>query len=254
MAGLRYVGRAPDNDSSIVHKKYVDDRYTVLKVDNAYINGEIATVGSTLTSTTYVDTADNGRAKKSAVDAADAGYLPVSQKGVANGVASIGSDGYIPSAQLPTLQTVRKPVFKNADTVFLSGTREVTTIALKEFRAATLTITDPGFPYQVLAFATVQGGAQNGTQPDDQHGTGNYGQINILREDDKCYGKLVTSGQKAYDYFTVHPYGAEDDTPTTYPALTGNTVLNLWIGLYGGTTYTFTSTNLVFYCLAYPVF
>ena len=48
--------------------------------------------------TNYDDTAISGRVK--ALE--DAGYIPSTEKGVNNGVATLGSDGKIPSAQLPS--------------------------------------------------------------------------------------------------------------------------------------------------------
>jgi len=250
--GLKYVGRAPDADASVVTKKYVDDRYTLIKVDNPFISGEVTAAGVALTTQSYVDTQDALVAHKAAVDILDANYVPITERAAADGVASIGLDGYIPAGQLPTLQTVRKPVVKNVDTIFISGQREVVTINAKAFRAATLTIADPGFPYQVLAFAIIRGGALNGTAASEWVGTGNYGQITIMRDNDTVFGKTITSGQKELDYFYVLPYGQLNTTPSTYPALTGSCVLDLWIGLYGGTTYHFTSTDLTFYAIAYP--
>lgn len=266
MSGLKYVGRTPavtGDDLSITPKAYVDSRYNLsLKVDSAAVTTATQAVTNGLTNQTYVDGGTNGsggdagRAHKAAVDAADATYIPVTAMGATNGVATIGSDGFIPSGQLPTLQLVRKPIFKNVDTIFLSGTEEVVATGAEVFRVATLTVLDPGFPYQLLPFAQIQGGSVNGIEPSIQQGTSNYAQINIVRSSDgKIYGKTITSGQKALDFFTVHPYANQNDSPTTtFPPLTGNTVLDLWIGLYGGTTYSFTSTNLVFYTMVYPVF
>lgn len=253
--GLKYVGRPPDSDASVTNKTWVDTRYGQVKVDNAYVNSEIAAVTTSLVTPAYTDAADAGLAKKAAADTADANYVPTSERGAANGVASVGSDGYIPSAQIPAgLQTIRKPVFKNVDTTFLSGSREVTAVAIKGFRAATLTVADPGYPYQILAFAMIAGGATNGTQASSSVGTGNYGQINVLRQsDDKVYGKTITTGQKVFDHYYVLPYGAVGQTPTTnYPVMTGANSFDLWIGLYGGTTFHFNSTNMVFYVIVYP--
>jgi hypothetical protein len=266
MAGLDYVGRTPaigTDNISVASKKFVDDTYAAIAVNSTYVASAIPAVTNALTNQTYVDGGntgtggDAGRAHKTDVDAADATYIPVTSLGATNGVASIGTDGYIPSAQLPTLNTVRKPIFKNVDTVFLTTSQTVTATAIngKGFRAGALAVADPGFPYQLLAFAVIQGGSVSGTQPNPQTGTSNYGLVSILRDaDDMCFGKTVTAGQQALDFFTVHPYGGQNDTPTTYPALTGVTSLSLWIALYGGTTYTFTPTGLVFYTIIYPVF
>jgi len=249
---LRYVGRSPDADGSVVNKGYVDSRYDLIKVDADYIEDEVATYGLQLTTKSYVDAQDALRAKKSIVDAADAAYIPVTQRGVANGVASIGSDGYIPSGQLPTLQTSRQPIFKNADTVFISGQINLTTVDVKGYRAATLTVADPGYPYHLLSFASVMGGSVNGTSPRPDKGTGNYGQLTVLRQDDVVYGKAITNGNKVVEMTHVLPYGTASTNPSNYPPRTGATVLDLYLGLYGGTTYSFFPTAFQFFCLVYP--
>jgi len=255
---LKYVGRVSvdTTEPALTPKKYVDDRYTLsLKVDASYVNGQVAIAAANLTSQAYVDNQDNQRAHKTAVDAADANYLATTLLGQPNGVATLDGSGFIPSAQLPAVQTVRKPTFVNVTTTFLPAVRECLAINQQEFRAATLTVPDPGYPYQVLTFANLQGGAVNGTAPlNDQTGTSNYGQISILREDGKQYGRTITAGQREFDFWPVLPGVNEDDTPITYPLLTGTTVFNLYIGLYGGTTYTFTNTAFAFYALVYPAF
>lgn len=252
--GLRYVGRAPDSDASVTTKSYVDGRYATVRVDTAYINSRVATVTAAFSTQSYVDAQDALLAHKASVDTADANYVALTQKGAVNGVASLDSVSFVPAGQLPTLQSVRKVIVKNVDTTFLTSAQTFTAVAVKGFRAGTLTIADPGFPYQALVFAKVRGGSQNGTQASDSVGTGNYGQLSVLRgSDDKIFGKTITDGRKAFSHWTVLPYGQEDTTPTTYPPLIGSTQLDLWIGLYGGTTYTFAPDNFVFYALCYPV-
>jgi len=243
---LKYVGRPPDSDFAVVTKKYVDDRYVVIKVDNAYVDGVVATKGATLVTPGYVNAADASLAKKTAVDAADALYVP-------NGVSSLDGSAYIPSGQLGTVQTNRKPTVSGTATMFLTGTRELLVISAKEYRVATITIADPGFPYIPLVFATIRGGSVNGTQLGHDKGTSNYAQFSVLRStDDKKYGWAVTTGQKKQVFHQVIPFGAASTTPITYPPLTGAVTLDLWAGLYGGSTYTINATGLVFYAVAFP--
>lgn len=247
---LTYIGRTPDADLSVVRKDYADTRYATVKVDTAYVNNAVATEATGLVLPSYVDAGDATRAKKADVDAADANYVLQSDRGATNGVASTDINNFIPSAQLPTVQTSRLPVFKDVDTTSLTGNQQLTVVGLKGFQAASLTIADPGFPYVPLAFAMVQGGSINGTQNANGLGTGNYGQISILRStDDVKFGWMVTSGQKQLDFHTVVPFG----TLNTVPApINGSLTLNLWLGLYGGTTYTFNPTGLQFWAIAYP--
>lgn len=253
MSGIPYRGRVPDSDFAVVTKKYVDDRYTVIKVDNAYVDGVVAAKGSTLVTPGYVDSADAPLAKKTAVDVADALYVPNSSKGQPNGVPSLDGNSYIPAGQLGTVQAGRKPVGASSTTYFLTGERELLTVNAKEYKVASLTINDPGFPYIPLAFALIRGGSVNGTQAATDKGTGNYAQFSILRStDDKRYGWLVTTGQKQLDFNQVVPYGELNSTPITVPACVGSTTLDLYAGLYGGSTYTINNTALAFWVLAYP--
>lgn len=253
MSTLKYVGRAPDSDYSAVHKKYVDQRYSTVKVDDAYIDSQVAAIGTTLVSQTYVDAQDAQRATKSAVDTADAGYLLASSRGAASGVAPLSSDGYIPSANLPTLQTDRKPFYTVASSTFLSGLRVVTTVNPKEYQAATMTIPDPGFPYYPLCFALIRGGAINATQtPNRSTGTPHYGQVSILGSDNTKYGWCLTGSRKCYDFHLAMPFADDTIDPSTRPPVIGSLTLGLWLGLWGGSTYTFDSTGLQFFSINYP--
>lgn len=253
MSTLQYRGRSPDSDFSIVHKNYVDGRYNTVRVDQAYINSQISAVAGTLVNQNYVDAQDALRATKAAADAADASYVPADQRGVANGVAPIGSDGYIPSANLPALQTTRKPVFKGPDQVFLSGQRTVTTTSSKEYQVATMTITDPGFPYYPATFAYIRGGPLGAIQnPPRTMGTPNFGQVSILAADNTKYGWSLCGSRKVYAHHLVLPFADNTINPTTRPPVEGDLTLGLWVGLWGGTSYTFDSADLQFFTICYP--
>ncbi|AEL98450.1 hypothetical protein LINSTU_245 [Mycobacterium phage LinStu] len=253
MATLKYVGRAPDADFSVTHKKYVTTRYNTIRVDADYINSKVAEVGATLVTPAYVSAQDALRASKAAVDAADAGYLPVSQRAVANGVAPIDEDGYVPGEMLPTLQTERKVFFKNVDTVLLTGNRVVTTVNAKEFQVASMTIPDPGFPYIPLVFATIQGAAASAAANPLRHmGTNNYGQLTVLDGENTKYAWAICGSRKTYSMFTALPFADPEVNPTTRPAIYGSLDLGLWIGLWSGTTFTFNPTGLRFYAICYP--
>jgi len=249
MSGLQYVGRAPDSDFSVVHKKWVDDRYAQVKVDLAYVNSATTAALTSKVTTDYVDTQDNLRAKSADVDAADATYVPLSQKNQANGIATIGPDGYIPAAQLPALSTQRKVSYKFADTIYLTGTQSVQTTSAKEYKAATLTIPDPGFPYVPLAFADIQGGSTSGAQGTRTEGTGSFGQISILDPTDVKYGWGICTDMKTLAYYKAIPYGPVGKLPA---AVNGPLTLDLWLALWAGQTYIFTGASLLFWAMVYP--
>lgn len=246
MATLAYRGRSPDSDFTIVNKKFADQQYAALKVDINFINSAVASEMTNRVIPSYVDTQDSLRARKTLVDSADAGYLPVTMLGSASGVARLGADVYIPNAQLPTVITERIPFFKDADSIFLSDTREVTSLNPKEYQAASLAIPDIGYPYTPLFFAVVRGGAVNGAVVSRAMGNGNYGQISVIRSDNTRYGYTVTSGQRGYEFFTCLPT-SDIQTPLSGPATFG-----LYLGLQSGGTYTFTSEGLQFYVICLP--
>jgi len=254
MSGLQYRGRAPDTDFSVLHKKWADDQYDLLKVDEAFVNNAVATEGIPLVSKNYVDTQDNLREKIATVDAADLNYIAATALGNASGVASIGPDGYVPSAQLPTLTTERKPFIVNATEVLMTGSREVTTLNNKEYRAANLTIEDPGFPYIPLFFAYVMGGSLNGPQTTRLLGTGSYGQISVLRSDNLKYAWTICNSKKALDTFCAMPFADQTINPTVLPPLYGTTQWSLWLGLWSGSTFHFTPNGLRFFCIVWPGF
>lgn len=251
---MKYTGRYPDADSSIAPKGFVDARYDGVKVDSTYVAGEIATQAANLVVPSYVDTQDALRAHKTDVDTADGGYLPLTQRGAASGVAPLDGSAVVPSANLPSgIQTERKPIFLPATTVPFTSTQVLTTVALKGYRAATLTIADPGFPYIPLFFAMVQGASVNGTQSDPMLGTGNFGQIAVLRDsDDAKYSWCLTGSQKALDFSLCVPFADNSITPVTRPPLTGAQAFSLWFGLFSGSTYSFTTPGFNFFCMLYP--
>ena len=253
MSSLVYRGRSPDSDHSVVNKRYTDQRYDTVRVDAAYISSQIALVTSSLVTPAYVDQQDGFKAAKTAVDAADSGYLLASTLGAANGVAPIASDGYIPAINLPTLQTQRNPTFVGPSQVFLSGSRVVTTINAKEYQVATMTIPDPGYPYYPLCFAMIRGGAQQVTaEPPRSQGTPNYGQVNILASDNTKYGWGICTSRKVWDFHMCLPFADTSINPTTRPPVQGALTLGLWVGLWGGTTFTFDSGGLQFWSINYP--
>lgn len=252
---MKYVGRPPDSDYSIVHKKYADERYAAIDVDQAFITDEIAGQAVPLVTPSYVDTQDALRARKTNVDAADANYLSTSVVGAASGVAPLDTSTFVPAANLPTLVTNRLPTFVPATAISISGDRVVTTTNAKEYQAATLTINDPGYPYVPLIFAQIQGGSTQGTAANRLMGTGAFGQASVLKSDDDAkYSWCLCTASKTRDYHTAIPFADSTINPTTRPPIEGAATFGLWIGCFSGATYTFNSTGLNFYALVFPGF
>jgi hypothetical protein len=243
MSNLRYAGKAPNSDASVVTKQFIDNRHTAVKVTPTVVNEELAAGTINLATTSYVDAADATRAKKTAVDSADTNYVPNTQIGVANGVASLGADNYVPSAQLPTLSTDRPYTFVDASSVMLSAEVTTTTTNSKEYQAATLSITDPGYPYFALPIATVAGSSPGG---------GTYGKISVLSSADVVHGGGLGGPQVTTAVWSLFPYGAQNVTPSTVPPLNGNLTLNLWLACWSGASYKWTPFGFSFFALVVP--
>lgn len=217
-------------------------------MDQDYIDSQVALETPYLTTPGYADAQDNLRAHKTAVDAADTAFIPLTELGVPNGVSTLGIDVYVPPAQLPTLHTERPVFIKNMDTQFLTANHEVTSSNPKEYQAGSLTIPDLGYPYIPLLFAVVQGGSLNGTTSTRAMGTGNYAQLSILRDDDTKFGWAITTGQKVLDFTRVLP----SQHPAEAMVIQTSSTFGLWAGMHTGTTYTFTPTAFQFYAIAFP--
>lgn len=254
MGTLRYRGRPPDTDFTLMAKSAIDARYNAIKVDNAFVNSAVATEALVLSTPAYVDQQDNLRDHLTDVDAADATYLPTSSLGVANGVASLGTDNYVPAGQLPTVQTERRPFLVNASQVLLTAGQEITTVTNKGYEAARLVINDPGYAYIPVFSAYVLGGAVNSAPPSRILGSGSYGQVTVLRSDGVKYAWCFCTPTNVLDYFCAMPFGDTSTNPTSMPPLYGTTNWSMWLGLWSGSTYSFYPGNLKFFCMVYPGF
>lgn len=251
MSTLKYIGRPQDSDGSLVHKQYVDTRYAQISVDQAFVDSTGNAIASTLVNQAYVDAGDATRAKIAAVDASDANYILATQRGLNNGIAPIGADGTIPAIHYPAdIKTDRAVGFANVSSILLSS-RTVLTTTTKEYQAAIMEIADPGFPYIPMVFGSVRG--QCGTkQPQNRRmGNGSIGKMVVLSQSDQVWGAGLATGSFRPQDNIIRPYGAPGQTPGTTTPMTGANTLSIWLSLWKGSTYTFTSENLSFYALLF---
>lgn len=250
MSGIPYVGRYPDSDGSLVHKQYVDTRYGQIAVNLDYVNAAAASVATNLVTSSYVDAQDALRAKKSDVDMADGNYVPLTQRGVANGIATIGSDGFIPTAQLPTLQTDRVVRYANYTTLNLS-TRVVTTTSVKEYLGAVMSISDPGYPYFPLIMGSITGFCSTQSQI-RRGGGGSLGKMVVYDQNDILWGGGIAAGSPQASLYGLVPITDTNVTPLTRTPIVGASTMSLWLSLWSGSTYTFNSTDFTFYAILFP--
>lgn len=229
---MKNVGRTPNSDASVITKAWADNQHTAVSVTDGYIDGKVGVhaANTGLVTESYVDNADHARATKVAVDAADALYVPLSQRGVAGGVASVGSSGFVPSGQLPALRTERPSLTIPATTVFLSSEQTISGTTTKTYQAALIEIPDPGYPYLLMPMAFVSGRSTGTLDHSPRVGGTSRGKMAILGQDDTVYGGGIADNSFAT---AVHP--VLPTTINTAPVpVAGATTLRLWLSLHSG--------------------
>jgi hypothetical protein len=256
MPGIRYEGRAPDSDSSLITRKWSLDNAAALAVTTSFVNAEIARVvaASNLQTTTYVDAQDGLLAKLSDVQAADALHLASTARGTT--VASLDSSGMLTSTQVPSnLITERTARSVAATAPSFSGSYTCTTTSTREKLLATITVPDPGFPYHPLPFGFVSGQASSTAGLYPWSGNGILGQLTVCppaESGDTIYGVGACSDSPTTGLYPFFPYGASGTTPTNRPAVSGTLRLDLYGCCLEGNGYSFSSTGLTFYVIVIP--
>lgn len=247
--GLRYVGRDPDFQAALVHKNYVDTRWASVRVDNTFIDNQVAPVAATLAVQSYVDAQDATKAKKTYVDSQDALYVPAIQRGAASGVAPLNASVQVPAANVPSgIVTDRVAVAAPTMTLIMTGVQTVTsTTNTKEFLAATLAFPDPGYPWVPLLSGQVVGNA-TGTDPTNGWGKGVYAQAIVFDSNNNVWARTVTTSNYHSAAFPLQPWAVSGQASMT---ITGPMTLSLYLSLFSrasGVTenYQFTPTGMIF--------
>lgn len=76
----------------------------------------------------------NGEVGAVVLDAADVGAIPTSEKGVANGVATLGSDGIVPDSQLPPIPGIAAPLDFYGSVISAQASGEIFSLSSKVYR------------------------------------------------------------------------------------------------------------------------
>jgi hypothetical protein len=260
MVGARMVGRAPDSDSSLTTHKYAADYNATIVVDATYVNGRIAVelAENSLQTKTYVDQKDALRAQTADVIAADTAYVNASTLGVPNGIAQLDNDGDTLPGQLPGTLITDRIAVSVPGTLLLgsSSTHTCTTTVLREFRLATATIADPGYPWIPLPFATVTGYSLSNDPASRIVATTAVGQMAVIPPSgvsDTIYAAGVCAGvYNKPDIYVALPYGASLMTPITQPAVQGGLQLDLWASCLQSSNYVFSGAGLSYHVLVVP--
>lgn len=252
---IRYEGRYPDGDNSLVTKKWTDDTATASAVTTTFITNEISRVvsESTLQTITYVDSQDALLAKLADVTAADTLYLNTSARNAT--VAGLDGSGMLISGQIPTTVVTDRLARSHVGTASFSGNYTCNTTLTREKKLASVTIPDPGFPYIVLPFGSVTGqaGGTPGVYP--WSGNGVCGLLTVCPpagSGDTIYGLGAATDSPVSTSYPIFPYAASGATPANRPALNGATTLDLYGSCFQGSGYTFYSAGLSFYVIVIP--
>ena len=263
MSSLQYRGRYPDSDSSLVHKSYADAASQSLIVDTNWVNTAVATAvtANSLQTPTYADNQDALRAHKAAVDAADDSYVPAYALAQPGGLATM--DGLnLTASQVPDGVMVNRVAHiydvANYGTVFLAPgmTHSVTTTTIREYKIASITVPDPGYPWIPLCFGVI-GGYFNST-PDANRtiGTDNLGQVTVMPPSgvsDTIYAVGALNGiPQRLSYYPFQPHGGLNWTPSNVPVINGSLTLNLYGCCYGVSGFVFSGIGLSFRVLVFP--
>lgn len=262
--GNRYIGARPNTDASLADKKWVDDRWTANAITTKYITDaakvEAASTtedSSPMVDKAYIDGRDALIMKKTEVDTADSQRVHWSEVGRPNGPIPLDTNNQVPVyiGYSAVLKTERVAAATNAGAVFLTGDTDVTQSAVKSYRAATLTVPYPGFPYTILAFASVLGQSTATAHGPRRTGGGSYGRLAIMTDADLVLSGGMATGSFDWQWAHAVPYGAMNSVAGNTTVFTGSTNLNLWLSLWSGTSYKFTAsaaTPVTFWALAVP--
>lgn len=153
---MRNVGRYPDRDTSLVHRKITEDRKAEVSMTDDQIISVIDSMTHNYVYSNQVDTEAQSKLSKSAL-ASDAG-LYIDQSDVGTAYASL-VNGKVPNSQLPT---------DNSTHYLETGNRHYTTgIPTNAYSygsdvaAGSITINDPGYAWLPMIFGNVEVNSMN---------------------------------------------------------------------------------------------
>lgn len=242
MAILKYKGKVADSDASLMSRGDIADRFASTAVNTANVDAEVAAQSTDLVTPTYVDNADVPKAKKTAVDSADALKILATLRGAANGVASLDASTKIPVAQLPALpdrlvQYATSPVTSSGSPWSATGGAAS--------KVAQLTIPDPGYPYRILPFASMENRANTAGQ--------SIGRIYAVR---RSTGAKIGRGTSttSSDWHRIKCTPCSNSGETAPAGFTGSDFVDFYVEKQsGGSLHIFTTFNFSYYALIIPV-
>lgn len=276
MSTLQYMGKSPavDSDSTVCPKSYADSQAAAAVVTTTQVNQQISSQAAALTIQSHVDANNATVVKKTDVIAADAAYVPATQRGAANGVAALDSSSSLIVTQRPTSglvtdrvgvgysyaapaagllgQTISSVPGSIGTQLLASGSVTVVSSSVPGTELGTVTIPDPGWPWRPIPRGFVPGNAAGASSqpPDRMSGTGVSGVVYLMplpTVSSQIYGVALCTGSPYTNSYPIVSYAGTSQTPSTVPAITGSLTLNLYGSCLSGTNYTFLAAGFVFW-------
>ena len=152
MVNLHSEGLAPTTDTEVALHSYVTSVRGSESLSQSAINTLVTDALDPYATTAYVTERDELNASRAQVDAGDETKLKKSLIGADNGVVALDSTGRVSVAQVPGTSTQKWPVGPYAPDQYLSGTEVFQT----ENTVFSVSVPDPGYPYQVVVSGTVE--------------------------------------------------------------------------------------------------
>jgi hypothetical protein len=274
---LPYLGIAPANQTNnIVTKRFADTFFR----QNALVTEDFIDFQSDVAATNLLiqnDVASNLNAldsngnrvypRMTDLTTEANKYRNASSLGVANGVARANTSGSLPLANThPNIVTDNKAVYYNCITdprgiVYLTNSYPATSNNPAEYRAATITIPDPGFAYYPMTFVYIQG-KSSGTNTSRNTGTGNVGLVTVGEAPPSnnqppttifAQGTCMATPYRNWHIAVPFVNRWTQAAPVRPPAARrGQLILNLYVSNYQGNGYTFYGEGLTWFVILFP--
>lgn len=128
----------PPNSSISINLPYKDGTLLLSPGSEGVVGQALISDGDGTTSwadfPTDSVTSVNGETGAVVLDAADVGAIPTSEKGAANGVASLGADGIVPDSQLPPIPGIAAPLDFYGSVISSQTSGEIFSLSSKVYR------------------------------------------------------------------------------------------------------------------------
>ncbi len=256
---LRYVGRSPDTTGTLCTVSYAQKDQGAYLVTSTWTAGQITSAVANLVNETWINQQVANYTTQTQVTTNLEAYIPTSSLG--STVAQLGSNGSIPTGQLPAVTlnnlALNYDVTTSGTVFLLPGiSHTTTTTTLGELKIGTITIPNPGYPWIPYPFAKVLGYSSATSSGSRLIGTSNSGILTVTQQGvtSPLYGAGLFTDDPGSNYYSVVPAAIPlgPVTPLTQTPLTTGMTFELSGCNWTGTGYTYNGTGLIFFILVLP--